>query len=207
MSGEEFVLRVDSILKEKNIKRQTLADSIGFDSSTLAQWKNKNRLPDIETTYRIAAYLHVSPEWLITGKLAQEWTQEKNIEVSPSRIVWRIQDQIKSRTAEFNHIFDENFYSIIAEYVTYDEIVSWGNNRLEPTLYQLQLIAEKLTMSLQYLITGKDSRAPFIEPHIISLTEKYELFLKYFDCLEDRDQSTIIKITQALFHLERNKEK
>lgn len=68
MTGENIVDRVDTILKEKNLKRQALADSIGVSLQSFTDWKRRNSIPAGDILLRIAKYLNVSLEWLITGE-------------------------------------------------------------------------------------------------------------------------------------------
>lgn len=203
MSGDSFVERIDLVLKENNIKRQTLADTVGFDSSTLAQWKNKGRLPDLQTAYGIASFLHVSVEWLLTGQLSQEWAQAMENGITPMHIVRRIEDQIESITQDFSKEFDVTFFSIIDDCVSYEEIKSWVNNRLEPSIFKLLLISKKLTLPIQYLLTGVDPRVPAVDQHVIRLAEKYPSQLRYYDCLPEEDKQTVNRVIEALFHITR----
>ncbi len=62
----------DIILKyfsDKNIQPSTIAKSIGIDKSTFSKWKVKPTSKiDFETVYKIASYLNISIDYLISGK-------------------------------------------------------------------------------------------------------------------------------------------
>lgn len=68
VSGEDFVNRVDSKLKELNLKRQVLADYCKFSIQTFTDWKRRDSIPSADIALKIANYLNVSVEWLITGE-------------------------------------------------------------------------------------------------------------------------------------------
>ena len=67
VSGEDFVNRVDSKLKELNLKRQVLAEYCKFSIQTFTDWKRRDSIPSADIALKIANYLNVSVEWLITG--------------------------------------------------------------------------------------------------------------------------------------------
>ena len=56
---------IDRIKTKTSLKN---LESLGFSSSTISTWKSKNILPRSDDLYRIATYIGVSMEWLLTGK-------------------------------------------------------------------------------------------------------------------------------------------
>ena len=60
--------RIDTLLKQKNIKRTKFCADNGFASSTYSEWKYGRRKPNDLVLERIADYLGVSLEYLKYGK-------------------------------------------------------------------------------------------------------------------------------------------
>lgn len=77
----DFVGRIDFKLTEKNIKRAAMCQDIGIDTSIITAWKKRGTIPAGDVCLKIADYLGVSVEWLITGK-EKEDVKTENITVS-----------------------------------------------------------------------------------------------------------------------------
>jgi len=209
MTGTKFVERIDQLLKEKNIKRQALADSIGIDASNFAHWKTKNYLPDVTIAYNIARFLNVSIEWLLTGKLVSEWISTDFCKLNPNDIFDRLEDRIRWLTSNHSSeskIKPEILYSYLTEIVDKETLLAWKHERLLLDITLLYRISVKLDVQFQWLLTGVDPRTPTIEHHVIRLAEKYPSHLKFYDNLPESDINTVDRVTEALFHLTRKKE-
>ena len=63
----EFVERIDNLLKEKNLKRAALCDAVGLTHSAITDWKKRGTIPAGDVCVKIARYLDVDVEYLITG--------------------------------------------------------------------------------------------------------------------------------------------
>jgi hypothetical protein len=50
------------------LKRQAVADTCNFNVANMAHWKTRNNIPSADTAIKIAHFLGVSVEWLITGE-------------------------------------------------------------------------------------------------------------------------------------------
>ena len=77
MTGKEIVERIDSILKEKNLKRLALAEFSNISVQTITDWSKRGSIPSADTAVKIAKYLNVSTDWLITGEDPQGLTEEE----------------------------------------------------------------------------------------------------------------------------------
>lgn len=207
MTGTNFVERIDSILKEKNIKRQALADAIGIDSSNFAHWKRKNYLPDVVIAYKIACFLKVSVEWLLKGDLGSEWISDDNCKLNPQDIFFRIEDRIRWLTNSHSdeaYADIENLYSFISDIADTEILISWKNSRLSIDLALLYRISEKLDVQFQWLLTGTDPRTPAIEQHVVNLAEKYASHIKFYDSLLKEDKDILDRLTEVLFKVTRD---
>lgn len=62
-SAAEMIERIKSKVPLKNL------ESVGILSGTISAWKTNNRPPRSDDLYKIADYLNVSMEWLLTGEV------------------------------------------------------------------------------------------------------------------------------------------
>ena len=74
-----FMDRVESILKEKRLTQKELAEDLGLRRPTLSDWKKNGAVPAADICLRIADYLGVSVEWLVTGKETALTSEEKTL--------------------------------------------------------------------------------------------------------------------------------
>jgi len=72
-----FMDRVESVLKERNLTQKELAESLNLRRPTLSDWKKNGAVPAGDICLRIAEYLNVSVEWLISGKESGLSNEEK----------------------------------------------------------------------------------------------------------------------------------
>lgn len=159
-SGIEFVKRLDKILDEKNLSRNEFGKILGISSSTMGTWKSKNILPPVETVERIAEKLHVSMEWLLTGASYQASDYERG-KLSRKNIRDRIYKTLASKLkversadTETDHI---TFFSNMPN-ITYDTLISWEKGYINLESFVFEDIANSLGVSLEYLLTGNDSK-------------------------------------------------
>jgi len=64
----EILLRVLKLLDEKGVKGTEFCEGTGIKQSTFATWKQKERDPQTEYLVKIAQFLNVSLDFLLTGK-------------------------------------------------------------------------------------------------------------------------------------------
>lgn len=75
----DFVKRIDSILEKKNLKRAALCSDLELSSTSITDWSRRNTIPAGDICIKIADYLNVSVEWLITGKESGLSAEERSI--------------------------------------------------------------------------------------------------------------------------------
>ena len=63
----DFVERIDLLLKERNLKRSALCDDLELTHSAISDWKKRGTIPSGDVCVKIAKYLNVDVEYLITG--------------------------------------------------------------------------------------------------------------------------------------------
>lgn len=62
------LVALDIIKRIKELLTPNELEKLGFSISTVSSWKQHNTIPKTESLYKIAKYLHVSMEWLLTGE-------------------------------------------------------------------------------------------------------------------------------------------
>lgn len=63
----EISNRIDNLLSQNKLKRIDLVKATGIGESTIRAWI-KGSIPSAEAAYKVAQYLGVTVEWLVTGE-------------------------------------------------------------------------------------------------------------------------------------------
>lgn len=74
----DIVERIDSLLAQRNENRNNLR-KVGIAHQTISQWSTKDRIPRADDLHKIAEYLGVSMEYLLTGEIKKLSKDEINI--------------------------------------------------------------------------------------------------------------------------------
>lgn len=67
MNMNDFVDRIDFLLKQKKLSRVNLNADCGLPKNLIAQWKQRGTIPSADIAVKIANYLNTSVEYLVTG--------------------------------------------------------------------------------------------------------------------------------------------
>lgn len=214
MNGTDLVVKIDALLKQRNTKRQALADYCEINVQSFADWTRRGTLPNIEIGLKIAKYLGVSIEWLLDDEYAKSWlnyddnTTTHDMWMSPSGIVRRLETVIRERLSVDTKInkdeLDERFFESILDIITLDQIKAAYQNRYEPTIIQLYEISKRMHLSLAWLITGKNTDEISIDDQFVfGIAKEYSNLLKFYNCLPISDQQQIQNLVVHLFHSRR----
>ena len=76
INGLTIVQRIDDTLAQKKQKRPALID-VGIKPQTISGWSVRGTVPPADAALRIAKYLGVSVEWLITGHEPEEMSADE----------------------------------------------------------------------------------------------------------------------------------
>ena len=76
-NGYLIVERIDKLLLQRNEKRNVLANAIKITPQTISAWSTRGTIPAADVAIKIAKYLNVSTDWLITGEDPQGLTEEE----------------------------------------------------------------------------------------------------------------------------------
>jgi len=63
-----FGLRVENLLKERNVKPAVFYDNIGIVPQLFYDWKKRSQAPNARTALKVAQYFGVTVEYLLTGE-------------------------------------------------------------------------------------------------------------------------------------------
>ncbi len=214
MDGSRLVIKIDTYLKQRNIKRLALADYCGINVQSFADWTRRGTLPNAEVAIKIAQFLGVSIEWLFDDDYENSWLKYDDdinthgISLSPKGILRRIEkiirdrlpDELKNNSYELNEVF---FVSIL-DTITFEQINACYENRYEPSLIQLYTISNHLNISLEWLLTGRSTKDNNLQnEHLTSVQKDSINFQKYFNSLPKSDQTQITDFVMHLFHSRR----
>jgi len=76
VSGANVVARIGHEIDKKGLKRTDLYKIV--PSGTLSNWKNLDQGPSAYTLYKVAVFLNVSVDYLLTGKDSSGLSQDEN---------------------------------------------------------------------------------------------------------------------------------
>ena len=66
-NGMKIVERIDETLKLKGLNRVDLSKAMEIKPQNVSSWSTRGTIPAADIALKIAKYLNVSLEWLITG--------------------------------------------------------------------------------------------------------------------------------------------
>lgn len=206
MDGTKLVQKVDIILKQKNLKRQALAEYCGVTTQAFSDWYRRGNLPVVDVVLKMTKFLGVSIEWLLEDNYEMTWSDfidsdgTKKVNISPCEIMYRIDYQIQTQKEDFSGNADESFYAGILDILSMDMIRSLKNNRYEPNIRQLFLLSQRLNLSLEYLITGHNT-SKITQPDYFTygLAQKYVSYLRNLNCLHDEEKAIVKQLIDSFF--------
>lgn len=66
-NGMKIVERINEICKKKGIVRKEISNTLNMPDNCFSNWSARGTIPAADIALKIAKYLNVSLEWLITG--------------------------------------------------------------------------------------------------------------------------------------------
>ena len=70
-----FAERLNQAIHKKACKAVDLTKATGIIASVISRYRSGQHQPTVSNVFAIAKYLKVSPEWLLNGSDAPEWTK------------------------------------------------------------------------------------------------------------------------------------
>lgn len=174
-NGIDFVNRIDLILEELCMSRKELGTFIDLGPSTISAWKTRNILPPVETIEKIASKLNVSIEWLLTGSSYQTKDLECGKQVRKA-IRDRIYITLASKLGKENADTEENhsLFFTSPSVITYTTLLNWEKGYVNIEISAFEDIANKLGVSLQFLLSGKEDNTQNKEKETIELKNRVD---------------------------------
>lgn len=197
-SGVDILNRVLGILEQRRIKQKDFFTKIGLHAQTPSHWK-RGASPSIEAVTAMATELNVSIDWLVKG----EGVEDPSEETSPAHIVNRIEDRLEEMTHHKPHDTTYPFYSALDNIVTAQELNNWREGKTPLNTVKLCAIADRIGVSVQFLMTGDDiSEEEYNRLHG-KIVGKYGMFYQHFYCLDDNNQKLASSIIAKLHSAQR----
>jgi transcriptional regulator with XRE-family HTH domain len=189
----EIVKILDSYLSEKKISRRQFCLLVDIPNSTIASWKAKNVLPSVEIVGKIAKFMNVSLDWLLFGEMLDGAEASNNLENPYSRasILYRIEIVLRQSNTDYDYDIESLHKKYLSDIVDYEVLINWVNGRNYLPENVLPKIAEKLKVSLQWLLTKDGYYQEDFNAYIYGLAVAYSGILKGYDCLDKDDQKFI----------------
>jgi transcriptional regulator with XRE-family HTH domain len=63
-----FAERLERLIKEKKTSQKAVAEYAGLTGQSITEWKKEGTIPRADVALKMAEFLHVSVEYLVTGK-------------------------------------------------------------------------------------------------------------------------------------------
>ena len=70
-----FAERLNQAMHKKTCKAVDVTKATGVIASVISRYRSGQHQPTIRNVFAIAEYLEISPEWLLNGSDAPEWTK------------------------------------------------------------------------------------------------------------------------------------
>lgn len=210
-TGIEFVEIIDDFLKKKEISRRQFCSLIDIPNSTIASWKSKNVMPSVELVAKVAKFMNVSLDWLVYGE-QYENANSINTTYNPySRrsILSRIEKYLIRDDVDTGSDLQTLFKKYLSNIVEYEIISNWVCGKANLPEDVLPRIADKLDVSLQYLLSGNHYKKDDFDPQLYERAKKFSKFLTGYSTLEKDEQQFIndyIETKKENYRLKREEE-
>jgi len=187
----EIVEILEEYLKKKKISLRQFSTLVDIPHSTIISWKKKNTLPSIEFMSKIAAFMNVSLDWLVNGELAVE--EDNTLENLCSRrsILYRIEIVLRQNNNDMDYDIESLHNKYLKDIVDYEVLINWVTGKANMPEDVLPKIADRLKVSLQWLLTKEEYHQTDFDAWIYGLAKAYSGILKGYDCLDEEDQKFV----------------
>ncbi len=105
-NGLQIVKRISQICDEKKIVRKSVSEALKLPDNCFSNWSARGTIPAGDICLKIAQYLDVSVEWLITGKETGYTNEERKflslfgrLEPSQQKTILAVIEQMAAENA------------------------------------------------------------------------------------------------------------
>ncbi len=210
-SGKEFVELLDEYLKSKGLTRRQFCNLTDIPESTIGTWKSKNVMPSVELVSKVATFMNVSLDWLVYGEQYENANVDNTTNNPYSRrsIFDRIHKYLIQDYDDTCSDIQTLYKKYLADIVEYEIISNWVCGKANLPEDVLPRIADKLDVSLQYLLSGNHYNKDDFDPQLYERAKKYSKFLTGYSTLEKEEQQFIndyIETKKENYRLKREEE-
>ena len=162
-----MITRIEKMLNEQGIKRSTMLADLDIPSSTFSTWKKKGSDPDLKSVIKLANYLGVSMDYILTGETENIQKIELDDEPIQIRVLGKVAAGIPIEAVE-DVIGEETISKKMAETGDYFGLRISGDS-MEPTIHHGSIVIVRQQDDVEngdiaiVIVNGEDATCKKIE--------------------------------------------
>lgn len=162
-----MITRIEKMLNEQGIKRSTMLADLDIPSSTFSTWKKKGSDPDLKSVIKLANYLGVSMDYILTGETENIQKIELDDESIQIRVLGKVAAGIPIEAVE-DVIGEETISKKMAETGDYFGLRISGDS-MEPLIHHGSIVIVRQQDDVEngdiaiVIVNGEDATCKKIE--------------------------------------------
>ena len=162
-----MITRIEKMLNEQGIKRSTMLADLDIPSSTFSTWKKKGSDPDLKSVIKLANYLGVSMDYMLTGETGNIQKIELGHEPIQIRVLGKVAAGVPIEAVE-DVIGEETISKKMAETGDYFGLRISGDS-MEPTIHHGSIVIVRQQDDVEngdiaiVIVNGEDATCKKIE--------------------------------------------
>ena len=162
-----MITRIEKMLNEQGIKMSTMLADLDIPSSTFSTWKKKGSDPDLKSVIKLANYLGVSMDYILTGETGNIQKIELDDEPIQIRVLGKVAAGIPIEAVE-DVIGEETISKKMAETGDYFGLRISGDS-MEPTIHHGSIVIVRQQDDVEngdiaiVIVNGEDATCKKIE--------------------------------------------
>ena len=162
-----MITRIEKMLNEQGIKRSTMLADLDIPSSTFSTWKKKDSDPDLKSVIKLANYLGVSMDYILTGEKENIQKIELDDEPIQIRVLGKVAAGIPIEAVE-DVIGEETISKKMAETGDYFGLRISGDS-MEPAIHHGSIVIVRQQDDVEngdiaiVIVNGEDATCKKIE--------------------------------------------
>lgn len=162
-----MITRIEKMLNEQGIKRSTMLADLDIPSSTFSTWKKKGSDPDLRSVIKLANYLGVSMDYMLTGETGNIQKLELDDEPIQIRVLGKVAAGVPIEAVE-DVIGEETISKKMAETGDYFGLRISGDS-MEPAIHHGSIVIVRQQDDVEngdiaiVIVNGEDATCKKIE--------------------------------------------
>ena len=162
-----MITRIEKMLNEQGIKRSTMLADLDIPSSTFSTWKKKGSDPDLRSVIKLANYLGVSMDYMLTGETGNIQKLELDDEPIQIRVLGKVAAGVPIEAVE-DVIGEETISKKMAETGDYFGLRISGDS-MEPSIHHGSIVIVRQQDDVEngdiaiVIVNGEDATCKKIE--------------------------------------------